>query len=529
MQYGTSLRLEGDTVGGEPANLYKYDDDGLLVGCGEQEFIRDAQSGLLASSTMRALTAEWTHNAFGEVTAHEERVNATPVYQVTYTRDLLGRIIRKSETINGAVTTEDYEFDGAGQLARVVRDGREYARYEYDGNGNRTRTVYANADLSGAFDNQDRLLTLGGTQYTYNGHGELQARSAPAGATSFVFDELGELRSAKTAAGRAIEYLVDADGKRVGRKVDGSLVDTYLYDADGSLAGWYDGNGGLRAVFVYGRRRHVPESMLSGGTLYRIVTDHIGSVRLVVDAASGAVAQQIDYDPFGRVLRDSKPGFQPFGFAGGLVDEHTGLVRFGVRDYDPETGRWISQDPLYFRTGSTNFYQYAANDPVNRSDPGGLWSAELSFGVGSVSLTWQEGVGLSGTVAIGATSPGGSISEGGEAFVPGDVESADFWSRDTKVSIEGKVGVGWGPIASVSGSVSLEQQADRYGIRCGPWSALSTKAELCVLGYCVEAPSGQTKTDLGQLGEIGRGETSTAPKASAEAVVKLEALIWSAR
>ena len=79
-----------------------------------------------------------------------------------------------------------------------------------------------------------------------------------------------------------------------------------------------------------------------GGATYRIVADIQGSVRLVVDAATGAVAQRLDYDSFGRVIRDTNPGFQPFGFQGGLYDPDTGLVEFGSRWYDAQTGRWIS-------------------------------------------------------------------------------------------------------------------------------------------------------------------------------------------
>ena len=74
--------------------------------------------------------------------------------------------------------------------------------------------------------------------------------------------------------------------------------------------------------------------VLGDDTVYRFITDHLGSVRLVVNAATGEVVQRVDYDAFGRVLNDTDPGFQPFGFAGGLYDDDTGLVRFGARDYD---------------------------------------------------------------------------------------------------------------------------------------------------------------------------------------------------
>ena len=59
------------------------------------------------------------------------------------------------------------------------------------------------------------------------------------------------------------------------------------------------------------------------------MTDYLGSVRLVMNAATGAVAQRLDCDAFGRVTLDTNPGFQPFGFAGGQYDADTGLVRFG--------------------------------------------------------------------------------------------------------------------------------------------------------------------------------------------------------
>jgi RHS repeat-associated protein len=75
---------------------------------------------------------------------------------------------------------------------------------------------------------------------------------------------------------------------------------------------------------------------------------------------------------FGEVIADTNPGFQPFGFAGGLYDPDTGLVRFGARDYDPVIGRWLAKDPIAFGGGQTNLYVYAGNDPINQIDPSGL-------------------------------------------------------------------------------------------------------------------------------------------------------------
>jgi RHS repeat-associated protein len=71
------------------------------------------------------------------------------------------------------------------------------------------------------------------------------------------------------------------------------------------------------------------------------------------------------------VLADTHPGFQPFGYAGGLYDPATTLVRFGARDYDARVGRWTARDPVLFGGGDGNLYAYVGGDPVNGVDPSG--------------------------------------------------------------------------------------------------------------------------------------------------------------
>ena len=116
--------------------------------------------------------------------------------------------------------------------------------------------------------------------------------------------------------------------------------------------------------------------MLRAGKSYLIISDHLGSVRQVIDTQTGEIAQQLDYDAWGHVTEDSRPGFQPFGFAGGLHDPDTQLTRFGARDYDAETGRWTAKDPILFDGGDSNLYGYVLQDPVNGIDPEGLQSVD---------------------------------------------------------------------------------------------------------------------------------------------------------
>ena len=146
----------------------------------------------------------------------------------------------------------------------------------------------------------------------------------------------------------------------------------------------------FHARFVYATRSHVPDLMVTRHpdegqwVVLRILKDARGSVRAVVDVR-GNPHQQMDYDPYGQLLSDSNPGFQPFGFAGGHHDELTDLVRFGARDYDPRVGQWTAKDPILFGGGDTYLYGYVGGDPVNFIDPSGLVIWPIVVGVAIVA------------------------------------------------------------------------------------------------------------------------------------------------
>jgi RHS repeat-associated protein len=144
-----------------------------------------------------------------------------------------------------------------------------------------------------------------------------------------------------------------------------------------------DGSGNVLAQYVYGSKPNVPDYYITSAGVYHIFSDHLGSPRLILDPNRNVV-EVINYDEFGNVTSDTAPGTTPFGFAGGLYDKDTGLVRFGARDYDPSVGRWTSKDPLRFR-GGYNLYVYAANDPINKIDSRGLNTCDaIVDGAGAV-------------------------------------------------------------------------------------------------------------------------------------------------
>ena len=168
------------------------------------------------------------------------------------------------------------------------------------------------------------------------------------------------------------DYVIDGHNLRVGKQVAGVLVQGFVWQDQLRIGAELDATGNPISRFAYATDANVPDYIINSGSLYRIITDQLGSPRLVVDSATGAIAQHMDYDAWGKVTLDTNPGFQPFGFAGGLYDARTGLTRFGRRDYDAAVGRWTSKDPIGFAGKDTNLYGYVVGDPVNLADPAGL-------------------------------------------------------------------------------------------------------------------------------------------------------------
>jgi RHS repeat-associated protein len=376
--YDNNFRIVSRSLNGADPLEYRYDDDGLLTRAGALTLDFDPAAGLLRGTALDQVTTAWSYNGFGEPTNFVAQVNGTPAFAVQFTRDALGRIAQKTETLGGTTDSFVYEYDLAGRLTAVTRNGAEIERYTYDGNGNRLTKTTPEGTLTATYDAQDRLTQLSTlnsqllTTFTYTANGELRTKTVAGQTTTYEYDAPGNLISVTLPDGRLLEYVIDGRNRRIGKKVNGALVQGFLYQDQLKPIAELDGSGNVVSRFVYATGINVPDYMIKGGVTYRILTDHLGSPRLVVNAATGEIAQRIDYDTFGNVRLDTSLGFQPFGFAGGLFDADTKLIRFGLRDYDSETGRWTAKDPIGFAGGDPNLWAYVDNDPVNLIDPPGV-------------------------------------------------------------------------------------------------------------------------------------------------------------
>ena len=382
-------------IGGNGAIYYEVGNNNV------DRWYADASSPLLASGT--------------PVQGELQLAGATggDLYAVNYTRDALGRITEKVETIEGATTTYDYVYDTAGRLSEVKTNGAATASYSYDTNGNRS---------GGTYDAQDRLLSDGSTTYTYTANGELLTKTDASGTTTYSYDIFGNLIQVILPDGTQIDYLIDGRDRRIGKKSNGTLVQGFLYQDQLNPVVELDGSGNVKAQFVYADKVNVPSYMIKDGETFRIISDHLGSPRMVIDVATGEIVQRMDYDVWGRVTLDTNPGFQPFGFAGGIYDQQIGIDRFGSRDYDPTTGRWAAKDPIKFNGGDTNLYAYVFNNPINFVDPLGAegYAARVvqnlvdanTYIAGRVTRTLTSVLAARKVVKAMNEASGGSITDG---------------------------------------------------------------------------------------------------------------------
>ena len=390
--YDNDLRPSGQTVNGS-AISYSYDNDDLLLSVGDLAFELDSASGSLNAAKLK--NAKWSvdRNQYGDVDRRVALFGGTAFWtSLVVGRDGAGRILERQEFFGAQVRDFVYTYDRIGRLTDVVIDGVAREHYDYDANGNRLAAQRPSGASEANNDAQDRIVTAGDFSFAHTVDGALRSKTntTTGETTTYSYDLASNLLEVALPGGDIVEYVVDAEGHRLGRRLNGDLTHRWVYGSDAGPAAEVDAAGQVLTRYVYGTRGWVPSYMTRGGHTYAIFTDDIGSVRFVIQADTGEITQQLAYDTFGNVVLDTNPDFQPFGFGGGLYDSATGLVRLGARDYDPELGRWTTKDPLLFGGGDTNVYAYAANDPVNNVDPTGLsvlsWLGDIWSGI-NVSAT----------------------------------------------------------------------------------------------------------------------------------------------
>ncbi|MFN8738580.1 MAG: RHS repeat-associated core domain-containing protein [Pirellula sp.] len=237
-----------------------------------------------------------------------------------------------------------------------------------------------------AYDSDNRLTQFSSfadnlrTNYTYDRVDQLTGTSTSI-ITGMVapFIPTNEAHSYDaTGNGQEAMRWVDSDGSGTGQIL--RLTNRYLWadSVDQLLSDEQYWNNTGMAINA------TTSSTVAGNTLWTL-GDHLGSIRDLLDNngvirehqvfdSYGRLVREVDYTSAGQVIasNDASAVDTVFGYTGRSWDTDVNLQYNRARWYDPQTGRWLSQDPIGFAAGDANLYRYVGNDVTNATDPTGL-------------------------------------------------------------------------------------------------------------------------------------------------------------
>ncbi|MCP3765362.1 polymorphic toxin-type HINT domain-containing protein [Streptomyces sp. MAR25Y5] len=355
-EWGTQ-RLATSQVGRQDQNgvdrhvTYQYDEAGNVLSMADVSR-NGTDTQCFTYDHLTRLTDAWTQNTTTCAGTPAGGGTGGPApYWHTYTYDKAGN--RLTETLHDTAgdsskdvkRTYTYPEPGTPQAHTLTSftsegpGGTSKSSYRYDKTGNTT------------------LRTIGGTgqKLTWDAEGHLAKVTEPV----------------EGKADKVTEYLYDTEGNRLIGRTDTETT-LYLGHTEVTLAKGASKAKATRYIDLGGGHQAI---RTDDGAFAFTIADHHGTGQLSVDAATLKLSQRRSL-PFGG-LRGAPPAAWPGtkGFVGGTDDTRaTGLIHLGAREYDPDTGRFISVDPILDLADPQQMhgYVYGNNNPATLSDPTGL-------------------------------------------------------------------------------------------------------------------------------------------------------------
>ena len=286
-----------------------------------------------------------------------------------------------SQGITNKIT--NYFYDGNYQFNKVTYPNvapfnSEIDSWTYDAIGNRlTNTVNGNTQNYTYYKNGgnplngQRLQSDSVDTYTYDNNGNVITKSGAGGNFTYTWDVENRLTGIGGPSLTA-SYIYDYAGRRISKTVNG-VTTTYLYDGQNLIREF----GASTADYVFGPGIDEPLAMSRNGSIYYYIVDGLGSVTVVNDTAFVAQDKYV-LDAWGITKSQTVNIPNPFTFTSREIGE-AGLMYYRARYYNPNIGRFVSEDPLESKS-LINFYFYVNNSPVVFRDPLGLiaWNCSIS-------------------------------------------------------------------------------------------------------------------------------------------------------
>jgi RHS repeat-associated protein len=370
----TSMATRAGTVG------YTYDEANRLSSVtdpwgGVTSYAYDPVGLRVQKTLPNGVGVDYRYDDLNRLTGVTQYKDGVVLDSYDYVLGPAGNRLSVTEADGSAV---EWAYDDAYRLTGEVRrnsSGVEtyQAAYTYDPAGNRLSATVNGQTTNYTYNALDQLVSAGTAQYEYDGRGNLIRVTDGSAVTEYTWDAADRLTGVALPDGTDVAYGYDADGRRVQQVVDGQVTN-YLWDEAspyGDVVLETNGFGAVQAAYVLGGSELIAQRRDEGTSTY--LHDGQGSVRALADG-DGAITDRYAYTGFGELLAHQGATENAYLYTGQRFDELTGLYQLRARTYDPAQGRFLSRDP-YQGNATTpaelNRYVYAANNPVNLTDPTG--------------------------------------------------------------------------------------------------------------------------------------------------------------
>ena len=296
---------------------------------------------------------------------------------VTYAYDAAGR--RTGLTLPNGVLIE-YGYDNASRLTSITykQNGTTVLgnlTYEYDKNGNRTktggsfaRTGVPPAVASTAYNAANHQTTFDNKTLIYDNNGNLQEITEPSGTTTYTWNARNQL-TGMSGPGMSATFIYDGLGRREKKTINGSVTE-FLYDRLNPVQETSGATILANVLPGLSIDEFLTRTDVVAGVTGYFLTDALGSPVAVTDNA-GAVQTEYTYEPFGKTTFSGTSNSSSYQYTG-RENDGTGLFYYRNRFYHPQLQRFISEDPFKYHSGDVNLYAYVHNGPVSHADPYGL-------------------------------------------------------------------------------------------------------------------------------------------------------------
>lgn len=397
--YDPFQRLKKVTAPDNRAVSYTYYDNDLrktmTTPAGTVTYGYDGLNQLTSVSAGANQTTTFEYDPVGFLT-DVHRPNGVDTIYTPNVRNQIDRITHFNAS--GLLQSFDYDLDNAGNRTKVIEaDGSTISwgydklyrltdevqrnsgnaitlqsHFEYDAVGNWDWTTINGVTTDYSYNELDQLVSAGSITYDYDGRGNLEQVTNGSQVTTYSYDSTNRLTNV-SIPGMTASYKYDADGHRVSQTFDGEVTN-YLWDEAspfGDVVLESDGSGATLASYILAGTQLISQTR-SGATSYYL-QDGQGSVRGLTNV-SGTLIDSYAYSAFGEMLSHTGTTVNPYQYAGQQFDAATGLYNLRARYYDPADGRFLSQDVYPYNLANPielNRYSYAANSPINYSDPTG--------------------------------------------------------------------------------------------------------------------------------------------------------------